>query len=269
MGWNGEQNTDLQHATAFATGDPSIFSLEGFDFNNFLHGSSGEIEVSMGTQEMPFSYNLQSAPYAQLANLFGTYDYTGLSGASSSQDNSGTGASRNLSPVQVAAPPSFFSSNTPETPVSHASSSPTVPQQNGMSPITPQSFFNSGVEDSPSSSGVSSFGFPQQQQVHSSYGSDAFQQYFDFDAHSSLSPLDTNTTPPRPAPPSQSQTMMTHNSHRTSPPQHTSYAPPSAAAYTGSRRVAASWNPPRSGPDSPIEHSPTGAWPSYPVTARS
>lgn len=225
----------------------------------------------MGTQQMPFSFNLPSAPYAQLANLFGTYDYTGLSGASSSQttDNSGAGASHNLSPMQIAAPPSFFSSNTPVTPMSRASSSPTVPQQNGMSPVTPQSFFNPGVDDSRLSSGASPFALPQQQQVHSSYGSDAFQQYFDFDAHSSLSPLDTNTTPPRPAPPSQSQMMMTHHSHRTSPPQHAPYAPPSAAAYTGSRRVAASWNPPRSGPDSPIEHSPTGAWPSYPVTARS
>jgi hypothetical protein len=271
MSWNGEQNTDVQHVTAFATGDPSIFSLEGLDFNSFLDDSPNEVEVSMGTQEMPFPLDLQTAPYAQLANLFGTYDCPDLSGVSLSQttDNTSAGPSRTRSPLQLAAPPAFFS-HASETPLSRASSSSSAPQQNAMSPVTPQSFLGDSVQGSRSSSGASSFAYPQQQQVHSSYGQDAFQQYFNFDAYSSLAPLDNNTTPPPPAAPSHPQTMpvITHTSQSTSPPQHAPYTPPPAYVHTGARRVAGSWKSRRSEGSSPVEHSPTGTWP-YPVTARS
>jgi hypothetical protein len=268
MGWDGEQTMDVSHATAFATSDPSIFSLEGLDFNTFLEDSPGEIELSMGTH-VPFPLDLQSAPYAQLASLFDTYDYVDLNDASQTTDNTSAGPSRTISSTQIAAPPAFFS-HEQQTPSSRSSSSSTVPQQSAISPVTSQSFFNHG---SRTSSSTSSFELPQQQQIHTSYGQESLQQYFNFDVHSNISPLDLNTTPPRPDAPSHSNMIstMSYHSQRTSPPQppqHTPYTPPSAVAHTGTRRVAASWKPPRPDADSPIEHSPTEMWP-YPVSARS
>jgi hypothetical protein len=242
--------------------DPTNYSMGELDLNTFVD-APGEIEVAMGVQQMPYPDVQSAAPYAQLANLFSTYDYADLIDATSSQitDNNIAG------PSQIAAPPSFFS-NPPATPTSRAPSSSTAPQQSAMSPITPQSFFDNGVESSRTPSIGSSYAAPQQQQeTHSSCAQDVFQQYINFDAFAALSPLDDNTTPPRPAPPSQSQTMpmSTHSSQRTSPSQGP-YTPPSAAStHVGIRRVAGSWRPPRSEPDSPTEQSPTGAW-AYPVS---
>jgi hypothetical protein len=259
MVWNGQQNVDIHNAAAFSRDDPSHYSVGDLNLDTFVN-EPGEIEVSMGIQQMPYSLDLQSAPYAQFANLFSTFDYADLGNASLSQTTDNT----NMDPSQIVAPPSFFN-NPPETPTSRSSSSSAAPQQIAPSPITPQSFFNNGVESSLTSSTGSSYAVPQQQQqqqqVHPSYGQDVFQQYINFDA---LSPPD-NITPPRPAPASRSQTMPAenHNSQRTSPPQ-APYAPPSAASHVGTRRVGGSWRP-RPESDSPLEQSPTGLW-AYPVS---
>src|SRR5882762_6064941 len=235
MSWNGQPNMEVHHATAYATTDPGIFSLEGLDFNTFLQDSPGEIELSMGRQDMPYALDIQSAPYAQLASLFSGYEFVDINGASSSQttDNTSSGSGTIFS-SQLAAPPAFFN-NEHESSFSRSSSSSTVPQQTAMSP---QSFYSHSLEGSRTSS-TSSFAISQQHQYNPSYDQDAMQQFFNFDAPSNLSPIDHNTTPPRPAPPSHAP--MTYTAQRISPPktpQHASYAPPSAAANNGSRRVA-------------------------------
>ena len=239
--------------------DPTNYSVGELDLNTFVD-APGEIEVAMGVQQMPYPDVQSAAPYAQLANLFSSYDYADLIDATSLQvtDNNIAG------PSQIAAPPSFFS-NPPATPTSRASSSSTAPQQNAMSHITPQSFFDNDVESSRTPSIGSLYAVPQQQQeTHSSYAQDVFQQYINFDAFAALGPLDDNTTPPRPAPPSQPQTMPM-SSQRTSPSQGP-YTPPSAAStHVGIRRVAGSWRPPPSEPDSLTEQFPTAAW-AYPVS---
>jgi len=250
---------DLNMVTHNVLGREDPTNYSELDLNTFVD-APGEIEVVMGVQQMPYPDVQSAAPYAQLANLFSTYDYADLIDATSSQITENNIAG----PSQIAAPPSFFS-NPPATPTSRTSSSSTAPQQSAMSPITPQSFFDNGVESSRTSSIGSSYPVPQQQETHTSYAQDVFQQYINFDAFAALNPLNDNTTPPCPAPPSQSQAMRTHSSQRTSPSQGP-YTPPSAASTrVGIRRVAGSWRPPRSEPDSPTEQFPTGAW-AYPVS---
>lgn len=245
-GWGAQPSLDLQHATAFATGDPSIFTLEGFDFDSLLQNPSAEIEVSMGAQQMPYGDEAQAAQYQQFASLFGSYDFS-QPDAHTTQSN--VARSREVSPTQGIAP-AFFG-NAVQTPSSRSSSA-SVPH-NGASPST---YVNDGRVHSGMSSGAVS-----QQSSHPSYGAE-YQQYFNLDANSSLGELDTHITPPRAA----SRAGSTPSSKGPSPTQHTSYAPPPGAFQAGTRRVAASWKPPRPEPDSPV--SPTSSWP-YPVSART
>lgn len=275
QGWEHQQGTNIHHATAFATGDPSIFSLEGIDFNAMVENPMGEIEVSLGTQ-MPFTFDPQAAEsFANFAQMFENFDYNQSLDFLQGDDNA-TGSldpsSRAVS-AHHATTPAYYT-NAPETPMPRVSSA--TPQFNSlMSPATSPPFYNDdGAQASTSrATSISSYPTPQDhsQSVHTSYGQDAFQQYFNLDAQEPVETTPSRHVSANMYPQQQEmQQYMAHDTQRTSPPQQqqAQYAPPMGAAHVGSRRVGASWKPPRPEPDSPIDHSPTETW-TYPVLARS
>lgn len=262
-GWMGNGPPNVQQATAFATGDPAVYSLEGLDFRSLLENPLGEIELSLGPQQVPYQMERQSAAYAQFAHLFGSYDYSQTNVASpqqvTSNGNGSTVPSRVMSPVEAPPPPAFFSNDI-------------VPQQQSLIPSEPPSpFFVDNIQGSRASSSAPSpsvFHHPHQQQhVVPSFGQE-FQQYFNFDAQSDMGSLDHSSISPRSTSGhSHSIPGLEHNVHGTSPTHHAPYVPPLGAAHVGSRRVAGSWKPPQPEADSQNEHSPSGTWP-Y-VSARS
>lgn len=266
-------NVDNQQAIAFSTGDPTVFTLEGVDWSSLLSNPSTEIEVSMGAQQ-PFNMDMQAMQYQQFANVFSSFDTSHIEGVSSTQTAYSTsgGPSRAISPVQTAASPAFFSNAQAPTPFSHSSSSASPPAQGIMTPVTP-SYYTNTLETARTTSGPSVTG---SQQSHPSFGQEAYQQYFNFD--DSIGPLDTSPTALRtidtnPSPPrivsSSVESMMTPVSQGSSPTQHAAYAPPPGAAHVGTRRVAASWKPPRPEPDSPIGDSSGPGWQYPAISTRS
>ena len=245
------------HATAFATGDPAIFALEGLDFAALLDHPQGELEVSMGAQ-MPYEFDPQAADaFAGFAQMFADFDYAqpfdfGQGGDGQGDGQGGQEQGRVVSAQHASTPVAYY----PE-PASRVPSGVATP---AASPP-----FYGNASRTPSAA----------QSVHTSYGQDAFQQYFNLDAPGDPSPPGSRhvsaSAYPQPAPPG-----SRHASGSMYPPPEAQYVPqeqqqqyaPPVVTNAGARRVGASWKPPRVEDDSPLDHAPAEAW-TYPVAARS
>jgi hypothetical protein len=99
---------------------------------------------------------------------------------------------------------------------------------------------------------------PQQQHREFSFNSDNMLDYLNFDTT-----LDPAVAQPPPQQQQHAAPLLDHSFGATPAPvpaPSSHYVPPAGAAYSSTRRVAASWKPRFAAPDSPIDHSPPHPW---------
>ncbi|KAF7968047.1 hypothetical protein HWV62_32112 [Athelia sp. TMB] len=285
------------HATAFATGDPAIFALEGLDFAALLERPQGPLEVSMGAQ-MPYDFagaGGEGDGFAGLAQMFAEFEYAGpfdfgagvVGGEGGEQgggqgQGQGGGQGRQVSAQHASTPAAYYPD--PDTPAA----SPPFYEAASRTPSYGQDAFTQyfnldASEPSPPGSRHASGAYaPPEMQPQSRHASGAYaqpeMQPQSRHASGAYAPPEMQSTsrhasgsmypPPEALPPSRHASASMYPSPE--PPQYIpqeqhqqqQYTPP-VVTNAGARRVGASWKPPRAEDDAPLE-----AW-AYPVAARS